>query len=282
MKRVMYVFLLAMIIAPEVQAQTWPNEPSGSSTLVDCNFNNTTCGGMLADAYNSGRVISDGTAPASPTSVLLQQTSSGTSLSGGAQLDYYPNGQRELFVGFWVKLNSGFVGSSNHDNKVIFPGAYWVILEFWGPPGSNFKPVTHFQFNSNGPNNCHLSGIIAGDCPWGGSGGVTFGNACSIGRETWYRIEYYIKQSSYTNSRDGIVRWWVNGTQCYNATNVNTLTSPFDQVSLNHTWDGGLSKSSGTWEYRFDHLKISAPNGGGGAPKGDTTPPVAPTSLRAN
>lgn len=289
MKRVIFALLLAMVIAPEVHAQTWPNEPPGSSVVVDCNFSSVTCGGQLTDVYNAGLLKNDPTAPFSAQSVLNQYWRAGTA-AGGAQLDAYFN-LKDLYVGFWWKLDPNFEGPTNNENKILFPGGYWIILMANGLPGSNFNLQPFFQFNGpNGPDNCHLPGRVAGDCPWSGAGAIKIGTSCSVQRDVWYRVEFYLRTSSTTNSRDGQLKLWANGTQCYSQTNVNT-PSNLDLFSITHTWAlpsidwcAGSTWCGHTedWNEYFDHVRISTGGSYSGvAPKGDTTPPAAPISLRA-
>ena len=48
-----------------VAAGNWPNEPSGSTVIVDCPFSGSLCPGIW-NAYNTASFANDPTAPLSP------------------------------------------------------------------------------------------------------------------------------------------------------------------------------------------------------------------------
>lgn len=265
-----WIMLLLAMAAP-AWSQTWPNEPSGSTTLVDCNFSSVTCGGQLVDVYDSGLTGSDAAAPISPPGVLLQQSPAGVPLIGGAQIDYYPPSVSQLYVGFSFSLNSTFGGNDFQENKIVFPGAQWIILQLHGPPGGPFNLGPLLQFSGpNDPDNCHLPGIIAGDCPWGGSGSIKVNTPCVIQRGSgYYRPEIYLQTSTTPTTRDGRLRIHLDGMPCYDELISTPQGAALNQVSINHTWDGAVNKPEGwqgLWEYRFDHVHVSTCSGCSPAP----------------
>lgn len=280
MKRVMFLLLLAMVIAPNAWGQSWPNEPSGSTTLVECNFNSALCG--ISGASGSGSSLSDSSAPQSPSSVMEFRLPVGSSSGGGET--YFPLGSQpsEIYKGYWWKPSNPFQGHPNCNNKVhgivATTGNIWMdMLCSMGTPGGPYVVMTGLQFV--GVNNCHL-GNGYGDCP----GNYTLLGNRSNGAVTlgaWHRIELYLKASSSATSRDGIVRLWMNGTAVMDYTNVN-LPGQFVYSLFTPTWDGSWSPvHTSAFSHRYDHLHVST-GGSGTAPKGDTTPPISPTGLRAN
>src|SRR5690606_41092989 len=66
-----YLVALLLVICSflhsPVEAQTWPNEPSGSTLISDHNFTTCEANGWTG---NCNQITSDATAPLSPTSVM--------------------------------------------------------------------------------------------------------------------------------------------------------------------------------------------------------------------
>ncbi|GKS58874.1 hypothetical protein YTPLAS18_24010 [Nitrospira sp.] len=150
-------------------------------------------------------------------------------------------------------------------------------MDMYGPPFSTSRNIA-FQIEM-GVDNSHL-GNGFGDV---GGTWVLFGNKANpaIAMGQWHRIEVYNKTSSTNSSRDGILRWWVDGQLFGDYQNVNYNDRTFSHLQLTPSWDGSEQHSNAD-EQRFDHIRISAPKGAGGTTKGDTTPPASPVNLRAN
>lgn len=278
MKRVMFLLLLAMAIASEVQAQTqtWPNEPAGSRVLLDCNFDSPTCNGALYDVYGGAHTASVQGAPLSPSSVYEAKLNANKP-EGGSQTGIIYGPVPEVYIGMWWKMNATFQGTQVNANKLFFvnsgyPNGYGLnLFSLYGPQYS-----TSFQvaWATDDPVltslNSHLSNTYYD---------THYGFACSVKVDTWYRFEVYIKSSTSTSTRDGIVRWWLNGQLCGDYTTAN-FPGGVVNWEMNHTWTA-VTGNTQNWMHWIDHLHISAPNGAGSTTKSDTTPPAAPTALRA-
>lgn len=234
----------------------FPNEPNGFAALVDHNFTTVT-GGVLLDVYNAGSLVSDGTAPLSPSSCLSQVRVVGQ-VGGGTQLDYYPpRSYPEVFYGFWWKPSNTFEGNPNNSNKIMFlvNNEANSVLLWYGAPNTPRQLVWNNQ-NFGVLSNGHIASSF-GDDP----GGRIFlpnvsSNTVSLG--AWHKVEWYWKKSTTNTSRDGIVRWWLDGVLCGNYTNINNGQSNWYYYSLNHTWDSVVPMTA-NWEHRFDHMYISVP-----------------------
>ena len=271
----------------------FPNEPTGATVLLDWPFN-TVAGSGLIDSYNSGRLVSDSSAPISPPNCLLNRLEPFQTNGGGAQLDYYLSSPADsAFIGLSWKPNAEYGGAPSGFNKLFLVSNQesGSAFEFYGQPGQP-KQLAWIPQNGGVLSNGHVAGTF-GDDPGTrvflsnvGNGYVTFG--------VWNKIEFYWKKSTTNSSRDGIARWWLNGALVGNYTNVNCGQSPFYWFSLNHTWDGysgNVNPDHPTaWEHRFDHLYISVGgtgsggSGGGGGGGGGGTPEIlpAPTGLYPN
>jgi len=101
---------------------------------------------------------------------------------------------------------------------------------------------------------------------------------------TWYRIEVYIKKSTTATSRDGILRYWINGALCANYTNVNYGFAGLNEWVWSETWDGTVNPApSVDWEHYIGHLYVAtggtpSSGGGGGTPPTPTLSTLTPAS----
>jgi len=237
----------------------WTNEPAGSSVKLDCSFSSTPAACGILDAYASSIPSSDATAPISPSGVIKSTIFAGNS-SGGMQLNYYlPQGNREMYMGIMWRTNPEFQGRPN-SNKLFFlrgPQANGVWI-FGNSALVNGSAPLIFGHNTGGGllDNSHACSADLGlACfPNAGPGLLT--------RGVWTKIEAYVKSSTTNTSRDGIVRWWINGVLAGSYTNLNYGgTAGINEWAWSETWDGFVSPvPSVDWSHFIDHLRISVPN----------------------
>ena len=258
---------------PQAQAAgVWTNEPAGANVVLDCPFNSVQGCGIL-DAYASSQTTSDSSAPISPGNVVKSTIYAGNS-SGGMQLNYVtPQVYREMYVGLMWRTNPQFEGRPV-GNKLFFvrgPGSNGLI-NMYGPVNGPW--AAFFGHNTASLDNSHVCqadlGLI---CPPNvGSGSLKAGQ--------WTKLEIYIKASTTNTSRDGIVRWWVNGVPAGNYITMNYAGSGLNEWAWSETWDGLVNPPPTVeWNHFIDHLHVSVPNGGGSTdqPPG---PPASP-AIRA-
>jgi hypothetical protein len=241
---------------------TWPNEPPGSTALLDCAFDTLDCGGQLLNVYNSGDVVEDGSAPGSPplvgrASLFYPQT------QGGIALVYLKRAPlREMYVGFWFKVNKEWQQNSVGTNKIFFvrtaadlqggtqTNGYWGVHGYGNPMQLVWSHGTGTQDNSHA---CASDlGLMC--FPNVGGGNIFYGK--------WHRIEAYVRASNCQTCRNGIVRWWVDGQLAGNYTNLNYGTKVVNEWVWAQTWDGhgnALGRTADVHQY-IDQLHISAPS----------------------
>ena len=264
LQRLPLALLLILSTSPgAVSAQVpWPNEPPGSTPLVDCTFDTLDCGGQLWNVYNSGAIVEDGSAPGSPpkvgrASLFYPET------HGGIVLIYLKRAPlQEIYVGFWFKLNKEWQQNSVGSNKVFFlrtendlhggtrMNGYWAVHGYGNP----MQLV--WSHNSGNQDNSHTCSLDLGlMCfPNVGSGNIFVGR--------WHRIEAYVRASTCTICRNAIVRWWVDGQLAGNYTNLNYGTKVVNEWVWGQTWDGAGNALGRTHDVHqfIDHVHISAPN----------------------
>lgn len=281
MKRLIGAFALVLVSAMSVWAQSsvWTNEPVGSTTILDCPFNSVSgCG--IVDVYSSSIQATDGTAPISAPGVVKSAIYAGNS-SGGMQIGIgFPQTYRELFMGLMWRTNPEFYGRIVHDKMFFLRGpqtnAYFGMRAC---PGCTSRQLG-WGFNAANADNSHTCADSGLWCyPNVGSPAITIGQ--------WTKIEVYLKSSTTMTSRDGIVRWWINGVLAGNYTNVNHAPYGLNDWTWSETWDGYVNPvPTVRWEHYIDHLHISVPNCQNGCtppsnPDTPTGPPGAPINLQA-
>ncbi len=271
-----YVLICVVFLWTSSAYAQWVNEPSGFQTTLDCPFNvkptpsRDPAGCGIENVYNAGSITQDSSAPVSPPNLFKSAISAGNS-TGGSQLNWVaPQIYNEMYVGLMWRTNPQFVGRQV-GNKLFFvrgPAVNGAFLMNGGPGG----PWTMiFSHNTGSLDNSHTCQSDLGlGCPSNvGPGSLTTG--------VWTKLEVYIKKSTTSTSRDGILRWWVNGVPAGNYTNMNYAPNGLNEWVWSETWDGTVNPvPSVDWSHYIDHLHISIPNGGGGldSPPG---PPATPT-----
>ncbi len=266
----------ALALSSAQAAGVWTNEPAGASVVLDCPFNSVSGCGIL-DAYSSSQIVADGTAPISPSSVVKSTFYAGNA-SGGMQLNYVtPQIQSEMYVGLIWRTNPEFQGNQGSwSNKMFFvrgPNSNGLLL-MYGPTNGGPYYAT-FGVNTGGLDNSHVCqsdlGLI---CPPNVNS-----SAAQLFRGVWTKLEMYVKKSTTNTSRDGILRWWVNGVLVGNYTTLNYAAAGLNEWVWSEAWDGTFNPNHVEWNHFIDHLHVSTPSGGGSTdqPPG---PPASP-SIRA-
>lgn len=277
-------FLCAMIlIAGSILCEefveasaSWPHEPASAVPLLDFNFNSIEGNGLIFYGGDAS-IVNDNTAQGSPTSVVQYRYAQGFAGGVGPAKHYMGLGNtlRELFLGYWWKPSSPWQGHSSSGNKIHFFVASnnsLLVTEMYGPPGGPFALSVYLPFpTSNG----HLPNSY-GDDP--GTRHL-FGNNVQVQLGTWHRIEVYVKHSTTSTSRDGIIQWWMDGILCGNYTTVNYSDAPWAEFSFSPTWGGTGDVKLETDYYWYDHVYLSAPKGSSAPIDQPAGPPAAPRIL---
>jgi len=241
----------------------FPNEPTGATNLLDHAFNNFT---GLTDVYSSVSggtlsIQSDATGLVSPSNCMRSRLGANAP-TGGCQLEFPMGGTYDdMFVGIVWRTNSQFQGRTV-GNKLFFmrgPSTNGVWL-FNNASLSGGAGQLIFAHNTGGLDNSH---IFAAD-----SGLIGYPNTdpgtLRVGQ--WFKLECYMKKSTTSTSRDGIVRSWVNGVLTHNYTTVN-YPGGFNDWTWSETWDGfGDMGTVNTveWQHFVDHLYVSTGGSGSG------------------
>lgn len=250
---------------------SWPNEPAGATVITDWGWSDLNGGGWH-DEGGDASIVSDSTAPLSPASVLQQRFASGFPGGISPSNEWYTfSPSREIYLGFWWKANAQWEAHPSGINKILFVSredggnAFFLIMSGQNPYNLAFS----YQ---EGPWICN--GDLVGYPGICGTILVQGGAALIPGN--WYRIELYMKMSTTTTSKDGIIKWWANGVQAGNLTTVNFAQSPFAGVPIVPIWGGMGASKTRTDYFWYDHIHISIP-GGGTTSDQPPGPPAAPS-----
>lgn len=247
------------------------NEPSGSSVIFQTSFNSLS---GMNDDYNSTQIRADATAPTSPSNCMYSRLAAG-SLTGGIQLRVQPGSTwNDMYVRKWWRTNAGFQGRTV-GNKMFFMRGNTTngVFLFNNSSLVNGAGTMIFAHNTGRLDNSHIwsSDLGLTGFPNVGSGRLTVG--------TWYLLEAYIKCSTTATSRDGIVRWWVNGVLAGNYTNAN-YDGGLTNWTWSETWDGtpGFTNATVDWEHWVDELYLSTGGTVTPSPSVPTISSFTPTS----
>lgn len=286
MKRLILLAGLIFLLIPSLSSAQWTNEPSGANVVLDCAFSSSPSACGIYDVYSTAIQDSDGSAPISPAGVI-RSTLPPNSSSGGMQLNFTtPQTHKEMYVGIMWRTNSQFSCLALADKMWFIRGPGTV--GFFGMNCTSGDTTANILFSHNSPviDNSHTCALDLGLACFPNVNGFRF----PLG--SWVKLESYVKASTTSTSRDGIVRWWVNGTLVGNYTNMNYGEQGLNEWIWTETWAAlqpQFQKSVPLSHY-IDHLHISLPNcngcpvTGGGAtppppPLPDTTPPGQVTSV---
>ena len=293
---VLTVYLGVAATTQSDAAGVWTKEPAGASVLLDCPFSGNVC--EMFNVYGNQPFSSDPSGPVSPSGILDEVLEENASQGGGQFIfEIQPalgRTARAIYMGTYWKTNPEFQGYFTTGNKMLFISGAGNnnFLNWYGPPDA---PRIVVWSNQSEQNNCHVSGW-SGGCG-GGSGSGVYGSggfAANVGDASvsagsgWHLIEVYQKASTTDTSRDGIIKWWIDGRPIGSYTNLNLSPGGFTNVQYNHTWDGQPSAScysaenpqgrdcSRAWHHKWDHLHISV-EGESSITDQPPGPPATPT-----
>ncbi len=239
---------------------SWPNAPLGGTVILDHNFNTLA---PLSSIWNNTSIVTDATAPFTPSSVARQRLEAYAG-TGGDEIFYRTGNYRELYFGFYWRMNPQFQGRIVA-NKLWFIRSEGYTNTFFGIYGGPNTGQANFYLaagpNTGGINNSHLfNGDPIGNCYPNTSANPT------VVPGVWYQVESSILSSTTPTARDGRLRIWLNGALIVDYPNFN-MCGPqgqvMNQVLWNETWDGtqdmGISNTV-AWEHYMDHWFVVGKN----------------------
>lgn len=270
--------LVLACLAPSGAFAQWSNEPAGSSVMVDCAMVSVAACGMV-DVYGVLTYGSDASDPVSPSSVAFS-TLGGGQLNGGSQVEYGFPISNEMFVGIVFKINSQYQGFICCANKTFFMRGPNTNGFFNIELSSPTAPTWNIAFGHNTGGGLDNSHVCAGEL--GLLGCFANVDGSKFPKDTFVKFEVYMKKSTTATSRDGVLKWWANGSLRGSYTTLN-YPNGFNSFVWTETYGGMTDTVPNPRIYTIGHIRISAPNCGsacgGGGGGSDTSPPSQVTGV---
>ena len=227
---------------PPSGGSAWPNEPSGLTPVTDQPWDGLTTLGWNSIYNTAGlaTIVSDPTAPYSPSDVLQYEYPSGFQ-SGAAPATEYLSlpSLKRVFVGTWWKASNPWQGNPTNVNKIqyLFTNSMGsIFMCMYGAPGGPYELRVFPQFTIS--QDVWLTPNV-NNVP------VTLGQ--------WHRIEWLVDYSG-TTSR---IQWWLDGTLIGDYSGVPMPSEALVEYHLTPVWGGTLGTKTETDYYWFDHTHIS-------------------------
>ena len=239
----------AAIIVIAVASTAWPNEPAGFTVIEETGWETGTLGNWYRIFTSTNKPITVGSITTSligETRALQIDFPAGHVGGGGTELRYdiAPANQRnELYLGYYVQVSPQWQGHSSAINKMLYlhDGGTSFSAMWYEMFGSGSNPLDVYVVNQSGS---------------GPAGFRENVNQVTFARGQWHKVEIYQKQGA---SNNGIVRVWVNGMLAVNRSDVDTRSTPIDNVTISGIW-GGVGDVKTQADYmRFDRIRISRP-----------------------
>lgn len=237
--------------------KAWPNEPTNFKVINDWGFDTLNGGGWTSEPGDA-RIVFDSTAPMSKGNVYEQRYATG--FVGGispSNLWTVFSPRSELYLGFWWKMNKDWQQSPANLSKIIFVSTNVSNSVFFYVRGLQGGPYSiGMQYQNSYIDNGELAGFpgIVGTIDLGGN------HSTQVTAGEWYRLEVHIKKSTNPKSKDGFIRFWVNGQLNGDYQGMNFETYDFTSVPIVPIFGGTGGVKAHTDYFWYDHIHISSPN----------------------
>ena len=234
-------------VTPPPPSNPWTNEPSGFTVIEETGWEAGTLGNWYKIFTSADKPISVGTITGSllgESRALQIDFPQGHVGGGGTELRFdIPSASRsnEVYIGFYVQVNSQWQGHNSGINKMLYlhDGGASFSAMWYEMFGTGSSPLDLYVVNQSGS---------------GPAGFHENVNEVTFARGQWHKVEIYQKQGDANN---GIVRVWVNGVLAIDRSDVDTRSTPIDNVTISGIW-GGVGDSKNQADYmRFDRIRIS-------------------------
>lgn len=238
------VTVSAIVVPPPSDSTS--HEPAGMSLLVERAWNALSENGWYDDNTPSKyAIVQDAGAPKSPANVGQQTYPAGMGGGGSPAVAEKGIGSKQtIYISYWVKLSSNFVGHGSDVNKQIFvwtanqPAVYTTAQ---GSGSGCLRPEVHTQ--GTGETKNYEPNLVA--------------NACFT-RGVWHRWEIVMTLNT-AGGANGKLDYWLDGVKLGSFSDVryNSGSGAWNLFQFSPTW-GGIGGSVPAAQYIWiDHLYIS-------------------------
>ncbi|MGE5802363.1 MAG: heparin lyase I family protein [Gemmatimonadota bacterium] len=199
------------------QPGVWPHEPAGFTTVSD---------GIPGAAGDNGwKCDGDGVSLVSDQLVFTYRPGFRSGYAPGIAYLDVATPTPETYFGFWWKPSRPWQTHPSGVNKIalLFPstsgGGTIYIMMFYDGGQYTIQVETTFDSDTR-----RLEPNIT---------------ATPVALGEWHQIEWYVRYSSNPASRDGVVRWWLDGVQQGEYTDLQMPPDlGFTQYTIRPVWGG--------------------------------------------
>ena len=224
-------------------------EPANFQLITERDFSSKVESNWLDRGDANFSIQVDSSAPRANKSVGQALFPAGFVAGSGPINTYYnvPGTYKQLYFAMWIKFSPNFEGHQNSAvNKIVF---LWidananVFLNAQGQGSGPLSPGINLQNNVGGavrlgPN------IVPG---------------ATITRGQWHFWEVLLVANT-VGQLDGSVRWWLNGVEIGNYTNIGPArnsSNRWEIISWNPTWGGAGGSVSANMYQQIDYIRVS-------------------------
>lgn len=198
------------------------NEPAGMALISNRPFSAVDEGGWDDSWGSLGTIVTDATAPESPSNVLQMHLPAGFGEGGGPCSGdlTFPTNYRTVYVRYSAKFSAGWQGPSSGIDKAFY------IYDDLGHPTIIFD-MDGDGFVDKSPMVAGQDIIHAGSPSPGGDLANPFWppnvDSTLIPRGEWFTVEF-VAVSNTSGSTNGTLDWWVNGVKKGAVTGIQFAT----------------------------------------------------------
>jgi len=229
-------------------------EPAGLTTLTERSFNALNEDGWTNTGGSDYTIQSDANAPQSPSSVGQIRFPQGFG-SGNAPAvleKVWAGGIKTLYVGFWLKLSSNWVGNDASVNK---------IFHFWIGDSNRLFLNAHGSGSGTLTAEVWLQRIVAGGNFDNGTTADFAPNqaaSATITRGQWVHWEMVFTANS-SGSADGKVEWWINGQKVGSYSGIQFISGAgtWQEMEWSPTYGGFGGPVPADQFMSIDHIRVS-------------------------
>jgi len=229
-------------------------EPTGMTTLTERPFSALNEDGWTNTGTPYYTIQSDASAPQSPSSVgqILFPAGFGSGNAPAVLEKVWASGIKTLYVGFWLKLSSNWVGNDAGVNK---------IFHFWIGDSNRLFLNAHGAGNGTLTAEVWLQRIVAGgnyDSGTTADFAPNLGVSAVIPRGQWVHWEMVFTANS-SGAADGKVEWWLNGQKVgsYGGIQFVSGAGTWQEMEWSPTYGGFGNPVPVNQTMSIDHLRVS-------------------------
>ncbi|PYO76462.1 MAG: hypothetical protein DMD63_14435 [Gemmatimonadetes bacterium] len=233
-------------------------EPAGMTPITERPFSALNEAGWTDQASPYLTIVSDATAPKSPPGVIQMLFPAGFLDGSSPAVSEAVLGTRyrTIYVSFWMKYSSNWIGHDTGTNK---------ILHFW--VGGVNRIYNLVQGVGTGPlvASVDVQGVITGGQYDGGTNGKfapNLGVPGIIPRGQWVHWEMVFTGNTAGNA-DGTIEWWLDGAKLgsYGGVQFVSGNALWESMEWSPTWGGNSGIRVPADQYSWlDHIYISGKN----------------------